>query len=238
MLKVDYLRKRLRELREAKGLTQLQLAENLEIGRVSVSNYENGDRTPDIDLIIKFADFFDVSTDYLLGRSEFKNFSQEYEFFRKRLGLAGSSTFLNPFRQSLTNDDSDLPPILLELQNLMVLIDEDYTTIITEILTGNEKFRMFALDALNKLLRSVVYTAKVLKEKNYDDDMYYYIEFLTKLKDTTLSPSDFGHIQADQKQIKACSRFFNEFISLYAYSIIDPDNIYGGIINGLNQKTR
>ena len=63
------LTKRLKELRKQSELTQAELSEKLKIGRVSVSNYENGDRTPDAELIIRFADFFGVTTDYLLGRS-------------------------------------------------------------------------------------------------------------------------------------------------------------------------
>jgi len=64
------LGKRLMELRKAKGLKQSELAERIDIGRVSVSNYELGDRTPDAEILLKFADFFEVSTDYLLGRNE------------------------------------------------------------------------------------------------------------------------------------------------------------------------
>ena len=64
------LGKRLKNLREAKKFTQAQLAESLEIGRGSVGNYENGERIPSGDVIVKFSDFFGVSCDFLLGRNE------------------------------------------------------------------------------------------------------------------------------------------------------------------------
>lgn len=58
---------RLRELRIAKKLSQTELAEKLGVSRGSISFYENGERTADIDFIYKAAQFFNVSTDFLLG---------------------------------------------------------------------------------------------------------------------------------------------------------------------------
>lgn len=60
---------RLRALREDNDLTQEQLAETLHISRKTLSNYETGYRTPSIYLVVKIADYFNVSTDYLLGRT-------------------------------------------------------------------------------------------------------------------------------------------------------------------------
>jgi len=61
---------RLKELRHInKGLTQSQLAQELHIGKSTISNYENGYSTPDIETLMKIAIHFDVSTDYLLGRT-------------------------------------------------------------------------------------------------------------------------------------------------------------------------
>lgn len=58
---------RLRELRIAKKLSQTELAEKLGVSRESISFYENGERTAYIDFIYKAAQFFNVSTDFLLG---------------------------------------------------------------------------------------------------------------------------------------------------------------------------
>lgn len=59
----------LKELREKKGFTQKQLAEALYLSKTAVSQYENGTHTPSIETLIKLADIFDVSIDYLLGRT-------------------------------------------------------------------------------------------------------------------------------------------------------------------------
>lgn len=58
---------RLKELREKKKLSQLQAAKRLDITRASVSSYENNIATPSVDVLIKLALLYRVSTDYLLG---------------------------------------------------------------------------------------------------------------------------------------------------------------------------
>lgn len=61
---------RLRELRRKKRISQLKLAMDLDINQNSISRYENGAREADYATLIKFADYFDVSLDYLLGRTD------------------------------------------------------------------------------------------------------------------------------------------------------------------------
>ena len=62
--------KRLKELREEKGLSQEAIAEKLSISRIHYGSMERGTRGCSIDLLLDFAEFFHVSTDYLLlGRS-------------------------------------------------------------------------------------------------------------------------------------------------------------------------
>ena len=59
---------RIKHLRQSKELNQVQLAEKLGVKKQSVSNWENDNIMPSVDMLVKIADFFDVSTDYLLGR--------------------------------------------------------------------------------------------------------------------------------------------------------------------------
>ena len=63
---------RLKELRTAKGISQLKLALDLNMNQNSISRYENGIRQADYATLIKFADYFNVSIDYLLGRTNTK----------------------------------------------------------------------------------------------------------------------------------------------------------------------
>jgi len=62
--------KRLAELRTQRGLSQYELAQALGFSRGQIANYEQGKREPDFATLITLANFFQVSLDYLLGRTE------------------------------------------------------------------------------------------------------------------------------------------------------------------------
>ena len=61
---------RLKKLRTEKNISQLKLALDLNMNQNSISRYETGEREADYATLIKIADYFDVSIDYLLGRSD------------------------------------------------------------------------------------------------------------------------------------------------------------------------
>lgn len=61
---------RLRELRSKEGISQQELSNRLGFNRATYARYETGNTQPDFDTLQKLADFFDVSTDYLLGRTD------------------------------------------------------------------------------------------------------------------------------------------------------------------------
>ena len=62
---------RLKQLRQERGLTQQHLADDLGLNSVTYLRYEKGQREPSIDLLIVFAEYFDVSIDFLVGISDF-----------------------------------------------------------------------------------------------------------------------------------------------------------------------
>lgn len=66
---------RIKQARLEKGLDQLALCEKLSIEQSTLSNYENGRRIPKPDMIVKMADIFGVSTDYLLGKTDLRNYN-------------------------------------------------------------------------------------------------------------------------------------------------------------------
>ena len=61
---------RLKELREKRRLSQITLAMELNLNQNSISRYENGEREADYATLIAIADYFNVSVDYLLGRTD------------------------------------------------------------------------------------------------------------------------------------------------------------------------
>ena len=64
---------RLKQLRKEKKLSQLRLAIDLDMNQNTISRYENMEREADYKTLIRFADYFKVSLDYLLGRTDNKN---------------------------------------------------------------------------------------------------------------------------------------------------------------------
>lgn len=65
--------KRLKLLRSEKKMTQQQLADLLKVSPSTVGMYEQGRRDPDTETVKFLADFFNVSLDYLLGRTDIRN---------------------------------------------------------------------------------------------------------------------------------------------------------------------
>lgn len=60
---------RLRELRKNRKISQLKLALDLNMNQNTISRYETMEREADYETLIRFADYFSVSLDYLLGRT-------------------------------------------------------------------------------------------------------------------------------------------------------------------------
>lgn len=64
--------RRIRDLREDKDLTQKQVAEILGMSQTGYSKYETGENDIPTHILIKLADFYKTTTDYILGRSDRK----------------------------------------------------------------------------------------------------------------------------------------------------------------------
>lgn len=63
------LNQQIRTLRSARKMSQVELAQALHVTKQSVSNWENDNIQPSVDMLVKIAEIFSVSTDYLLGLS-------------------------------------------------------------------------------------------------------------------------------------------------------------------------
>ncbi|SKC61706.1 helix-turn-helix domain-containing protein [Maledivibacter halophilus] len=109
---------RLKELRLELGLTQEQLAQKFNTGKASISHYESNKRLPDASTIEKFADFFEVSVDYLLGRKDtysseelLKHIPKEYKKSFEKLNLEQLK-----FVKKMADEDID-PNLLIDTMN-------------------------------------------------------------------------------------------------------------------------
>ncbi|QIB69760.1 helix-turn-helix domain-containing protein [Aminipila butyrica] len=111
---------RIKELRKERKYTQAQLAEILEISQQNMSKYETSKLEPDITSLMKLADFFDVSIDYLLNRSNIRNLTtvnignnQVACFSKDQQELLNSFNLLNKKNQGAILERTRM---LLELQ--------------------------------------------------------------------------------------------------------------------------
>ncbi len=66
------LNEKIYELRNIKNWTQVQLANKLSVSKQTISNWENNNIQPSVEMLIKLADLFSVSTDYLLCREKIR----------------------------------------------------------------------------------------------------------------------------------------------------------------------
>ncbi len=64
------MKNRLKDLRRGKGYTQIKVAMDLNLSQNSISRYETGEHEANYELLIRFADYYDVSIDYILCRTD------------------------------------------------------------------------------------------------------------------------------------------------------------------------
>ena len=70
---------RLKGLRCEKGLSQKACAAELNVGSAKYNRWENGTNSPDYETVVMLADYFDVSVDFLFGRTQNRNFAEDVE---------------------------------------------------------------------------------------------------------------------------------------------------------------
>lgn len=88
---------RLKDLRKAKGLSQVALAEKLGLSKSTVGAYETGDITPSVEALNTIADFFNVDMDFLLGKEEQSRYFLDYSIYNLANELSEDSDLMNLF---------------------------------------------------------------------------------------------------------------------------------------------
>lgn len=74
---MKHLGKRLKEERMKMNINQVELAKIMDVSKQTISNWENGARVPETITLYKLSELYNVTTDYLLGRSQLENYKNE-----------------------------------------------------------------------------------------------------------------------------------------------------------------
>ena len=80
--KVHIVMNNYKESRELKNLTVEEVSEKLSISKTAIYNIEKGENSPSVDNLVRLAKLYEVSTDYILGNTRFKNFSEQYDYLQ------------------------------------------------------------------------------------------------------------------------------------------------------------
>jgi transcriptional regulator with XRE-family HTH domain len=121
--------KRLLTLRKDRALTQEKIGKVIGVGKTSISNYERGYSTPDPETIVVLANYFEVTTDYLLGRDVLDSKSIDpYKLGRMAEVKQLADEIMEKFSLALADGDltKDQAMLCLKLfrQNLDVMMEE------------------------------------------------------------------------------------------------------------------
>lgn len=102
-----------KRLRTSSKLTQAEMALKLGVSKSTISMYENGNREPDFETLEQIADFFNVDTDYLLGRTEKTSILPEtigHYYLNDETREIAQEVFEKPELRSLFHVARDIPP--------------------------------------------------------------------------------------------------------------------------------
>ena len=114
---MNVISNRLKSLRKEKDVMQKDVANFLGISSSAYGFYEQGKRTPTSDIIVKLAKYFDVSTDYLLGKTDKRNY-QLNQFLGRANRLMKS--------ENLTSSNLNKDDLKYMIQNMVDKIDNAY----------------------------------------------------------------------------------------------------------------
>lgn len=127
---MDILSSRLKELRTYMGLKQTQLGDLIGVGKSTISMYETGNSTPGVEIIIKICDIFNVSVDYLLGRTD-KNINN-FELSNEEVSL------LNSFNKLNNTGKKEAAKRISELSEITIYVNNNHKSSTEKIFENND----------------------------------------------------------------------------------------------------
>ncbi|WP_433595159.1 helix-turn-helix domain-containing protein [Lysinibacillus xylanilyticus] len=119
---METLGKRIKYLREKDKISQIEFAKKIGVSNAVLSRYESGDRKPDYDTLQLIADFFEVSIDYLLGRTDTPSLTPEDQDEAEFQAFANNPK-LNVFYKELPESEEEA---VERLREIWEIIKNDY----------------------------------------------------------------------------------------------------------------
>lgn len=229
--------KTLCELREAKGkeYTRQKVANDLNISRASLEYYEKGQRLPDIEIAAKIADYYNVSVDYLLGRSKSQSNDKELTAVADYLGVSDWAVMLIREYSGKIEEDTSIDYLWeqhkqgkrrgltgLELENSFNASQSDICDWIISNLFSE------AYKTISALLSDMYKMEKYDNESDFDLSDKAYI-FLNRLTDRYKYKID--------KLLMECSKPAEHFsyISIYESDLGNIEEWYCGSFRNINK---
>lgn len=148
---------RLRELIIKTGKKQQEIADNIGVSRQALNKWVNGETVPDIFSVVKIADLFDVSTDYLTGRTDISSMNEDIRAACDVTGLSEKTI------QMLSNRD------ILSYSSINCKNENKgafYEKVLNEILSSSEFYALVYNFAMLKDISSILYFNRWFKIEN------------------------------------------------------------------------
>lgn len=168
----------LKQARKGKSMTQKEVAEQIGVGQSTYKNYECGLREPNGDTIVALATLFDVSTDYLLGKSEAKQPSDPIEEFADKKSLKDLEEIL--IREYLELSDKQRDAVL-DFMRKCIDKEEAHKKDKVKILSQNQSDKPEKVEEKEKMDEETLKIMRETEEKkakalsaleNFADDEY------------------------------------------------------------------
>lgn len=186
--------KRLAELRIEKGVKREEIAKLLNCSVSAISNYENGNRTPDFDSLILLADYFDTTTDYLLGRTEIKSSNIDIKKICEYTGLEEGAIKKLHYFTAVRNED---------IEDMFVRPKYKKKYINKAGFTDYEKAKRNYAEDIKKTL---VFLSAVIEDEEVVDLSSNAVDCFVYRKE--------NHDLEEYRYFKKCSKILSNFIDL------------------------
>lgn len=158
------------DLRNEAGLSQTELANAINCNKQYVSKIEDGSRTLSINMLIKYADYFNVSVDYLLGRTDVKSTDPNIKQICEYTGL--SEAAVNCLIRSKSENDKERRMMSLMIENpwMHSLVNsaaevEYYAEKGIDFLDAYLSYRYSCQEMLTRLIDDILKEEGIFKEK-------------------------------------------------------------------------